>query len=346
MQTEKQLIFDLTQAELEGWLSVQGEKGFRAQQIMVGLYQNRVGDIGEFSTLPKPLREKLAVHFDFSGLIPVKTLQSQSGQTHKTLFKLVDGCLIEAVLMLYDERRTVCISTQSGCGLDCSFCATGQMGLSRNLSNGEIVAQVIHYARQLDLNNERITNIVFMGMGEPFHNYKNVMLAISSLNDPRRFGLSARRMTISTVGVVPKIKAFADANTQVNLAVSLHTVDDDLRSQLMSINRKYPVSDLLRACRYYVGKTNRRITFEYALIDGVNDSEEAASALVQRIKGMLCHVNLIPLNPTQKFVRQGSHTKKVRAFADVLESHQISCTIRLRRGIEIGAGCGQLAAEA
>ncbi len=248
--------------------------------------------------------------------------------------------------MLYEDRRTACISTQSGCGLGCVFCATGQMGLSRNLSSGEIVAQVLFFARELAKNRDRITNVVFMGMGEPFHNYDHVMKSVNLINDPRGFGLGARRITISTAGIVPKIKAFAEEDLQVNLAISLHTVDTNLRSQLMPINLKHPVAKVLNACKYYVERTHRRVTFEYALIEGVNDSVDDAHALAEQIKGLLCHVNLIPLNPTRKFNQRGSQADKVRTFADVLESRQIPCTIRLRRGIEIGAGCGQLAAEA
>jgi 23S rRNA (adenine2503-C2)-methyltransferase len=345
MDENKPLIYDLTLAELTDWLSSQGEARFRAQQIWLGLYQNFKEDVAEITTLSKNLKEKLVAQFNIQGINPVKTIQSKDGRTTKTLFELQDGCLIEAVLMIYEERRTICISTQSGCGLGCTFCATGQMGLSRNLTSGEIVAQVIYFARALAQKDERVTNVVFMGMGEPFQNYDHVMAAVARLNDPDGFGLGARRMTISTVGIVPKIRAFADENSQVNLAVSLHTVNDELRSQMIPINRKYPVASLLSACRYYVSKTNRRITFEYALIEDVNDSVEDAAALAQAIRGMQCHVNLIPLNPTRKFNQHGSQSNRVQAFSEALESHHIPSTIRLRRGIEISAGCGQLAAD-
>lgn len=344
MKLKKPLIYDLSLTELENWFSSQEEPKFRAKQIWVGLYQNFRSEAGEITTLPKALREVLTDQFDMEGITPVRKIQSRDGQTIKTLFELQDGCLIETVLMMYDERRTVCISTQSGCGLGCAFCATGQMGLSRNLTSGEIVVQVIYHARLLAKTDDRVTNVVLMGMGEPFQNYDNVMAAIARVNDPNGFGLGARRMTISTVGIVPKIKAFADENSQVNLAISLHTVNDELRSTLIPINRKYPVASLLSACRYYEKKTNRRITFEYALIEGVNDSVEDAEALAHQIKALLCHVNLIPLNPTRKYNQSGSQVEQVQAFYEVLESHHIPCTIRVRRGIEIGAGCGQLAA--
>lgn len=345
MTVQKRLIHDLNFDELEQQLLSLGEPRFRAKQIWTALYQNYKREIEEISTLPKLLREKLSEVYSFNPLKMVRTVKSQDGLTQKTLFALQDGALIETVLMVYEERRTLCISSQSGCSLSCTFCATGQMGFTRNLSLGEIVAQVLYFARDLADQGERVTNVVVMGMGEPFLNYDQVMGAIARLNDADGYGLGARRITISTVGIVPRIKQFADENAQVNLTISLHSVNDELRSELLPINKKYPISLLLEACRYYIHKTNRRLTFEYALIDGVNDSIEDAAALAERIKGMLCHVNLIPLNPTQSYDKPGARTEQVRAFFDVLEKHHIPCTVRLRRGIEIGAGCGQLAAE-
>jgi 23S rRNA (adenine2503-C2)-methyltransferase len=345
MTNVKVLIHDVNFSELEQQLLVMGEPRFRAKQIWTALYQNYKNTVDEISTLPIPLREKLSEIYSFDPLKTVRTIKSQDGLTQKTLFSLHDGALIETVLMIYEDRRTLCISSQSGCSLSCTICATGQMGFTRNLSQGEIVAQVLHFARDLAGQGERVTNVVVMGMGEPFLNYDQVMGAIARLNDADGFGLGARRITVSTVGVVPRIKQFADANTQVNLAISLHTVNDELRSQLLPINKKYPVSLLLEACRYYIRQTNRRLTFEYALIDGVNDSIEDAAALADRIKGMLCHVNLIQLNPTQGYDKPGANAEKVQAFCGVLEKRLIPCTVRLRRGIEIGAGCGQLAAE-
>lgn len=345
MANQKKLIYDLSYAELESILLSMGEPSFRARQIWVALYQKFKLDVHEITTLPMALREDLAETFSFQAFTPVRSIESKDGQTSKTLFELPDGYLLEAVLMIYDDRRTLCISSQSGCGMGCTFCGTGQMGFSRNLTAGEIVAQVLFYAHILAGKGERVTNVVMMGMGEPFHNYDHVMAAIERLNDPAGLGLGARRITISTVGLVPKINQFADEGTQVNLAISLHTVDDQLRSQLMPINKKYPVGSLLEACQYYIKKTNRRVTFEYALIEGINDSIEDATALAHQIKDMLCHVNLIPLNPTKGFSKPGSHADQVRAFSNVLESFKIPCSVRLRRGIEIEAGCGQLAAE-
>lgn len=341
----KPLIYDLGKAELWSWFKDLDQPAFRAEQIWTAIYQTFRTSPGEITTLPKDLRETVAGNFSFEALSPVRAIESQDGQTVKTLFKLRDENLIEAVLMYYENRRTLCISSQSGCGIGCSFCATGQMGFKRNLTSGEIVAQVLYYARLLDDEGDRVTNVVMMGMGEPFQNYQNVMEALDRLNHPDAMGLGARRFTISTVGLVPKIKQLADENTQYNLAISLHTVDDALRSKLIPINERYPVDVLLEACRYYMQKTHRRITFEYALIQGINDSLSEAEALAQKIKRLLCHVNLIPLNPTVGFSEQPSSNSQAEAFCQVLDQYNIPCTIRLRRGIEIQAGCGQLAAE-
>ena len=281
--------------------------------------------------------------FDFIGLRPQTRLASKDHQTVKTLFRLWDDRPIEAVLMLYDRRRTLCISTQSGCAMGCVFCATGQMGFKRHLSSGEIVAQVLHYARQLKAQGERVTNVVVMGMGEPFHNYTNTLAAIDRLNDADGFNLGARHFTISTVGLVPMILKFAEEKRQINLAVSLHAPDDERRGAMMPVNKKYPVDVLLDACRKYVDLTGRRITFEWALIRDVNDSPEVAHQLAKKLKGLLCHVNVIPLNPTQRYHGQATTRERAVAFQAALQAEGIPCTIRIRRGIDIQAGCGQLA---
>lgn len=345
MDNLKPLIYDLSQEELMAWAAENGQPKYRAQQVWKAIYQRFIQSPDEITTLPKDLRETLNAAFDFVALDPVRAIESADEQTVKTLFKLRDGQFIEAVLMYYDERRTLCISSQSGCGMGCTFCATGQMGFRRNLTSGEIIAQVLYYARLLAEKEEQVTNIVMMGMGEPFHNFDNVMEALNRLNAPEAFGLGARRITLSTVGLVPKIIEFADLNTQYNLAISLHSVDNALRASMMPVSKKFTVDKLIGACRYYVRKTNRRITFEYALIDGVNDSTADAEALFQAIRGMICHVNLIPLNPTKGYQKKGTRADQVSAFAQVLEGHNIPVTVRMRRGIEIGAGCGQLATE-
>lgn len=345
MDKNKPLIYDLSFAELEDHLVSIGEQRYRAKQVWEGIYHHFVPGVQEITNLPILLRSKLATDLSFSAFKPIKTIQSKDGLTEKVLFQLQDGALIEAVLMLYDNRRTVCISSQSGCSLGCVFCATGQRGFYRNLSKGEIVAQVLYFERYLANLGDRVTNVVIMGMGEPFLNYDQVMSAVERMNDPEGLKLGARRITISTVGIVPKIKKFADTNAQVNLAISLHTVNNNLRTQLMPINKKYPIEEVLEACHYYANKTNRRVTFEYALIDGINDSINEAQALASRLKGMLCHVNLIKLNPTKGYSGHGTKNTQVENFRQVLEGKQIPCTVRLRRGIEIAAGCGQLAVE-
>ena len=230
--------------------------------------------------------------------------------------------------------------------MGCVFCATGQMGFKRNLSSGEIVAQVMYYAQMLKVQNETVSNIVFMGMGEPFHNYENVMAAIDRLNDADGFKFGARRITISTVGLATQIRRFADEQRQVNLAISLHAADDDERLAIMPVNKRYKIEDVIEACKYYIEKTHRRVTFEWALINGVNDTPETAQKLAARLKGLLCHVNAIPLNPTQGYDGEATDRGRAQAFKEALEKAGIPCTIRMRRGIDINAGCGQLAAYA
>jgi 23S rRNA (adenine2503-C2)-methyltransferase len=264
---------------------------------------------------------------------------------------LPDEKIIETVLMKYRHRRTICVSTQSGCAMGCSFCATGQVGFYRSLTSGEIVEQIVYFARQLSESGEKATNIVLMGMGEPFHNYNATFSAIDRLNHPIGFNFGARRFTVSTVGLVPMIQQFTSEKRQVNLAVSLHAADDQLRSSLLPINRKYPLDVLLSACLEYVKATRRRITFEWALIEQVNDTPDQARQLSQRLQifrigGVaLCHVNAIPLNPTGKFAGKATRQTRAQSFKAELEKQGIPCTVRLRRGIDIQAGCGQLAGQ-
>lgn len=244
--------------------------------------------------------------------------------------------------MRYTERNTICVSSQAGCAMNCSFCATGQAGFQRNLSTGEIVEQIIFFARRLMHQGERLTNLVFMGMGEPFANYGAVQEAIARLTDPQGFNFGARRITISTVGLVPGIEKFTAERSQVNLAVSLHAATDELRSEMMPINRRYPLDVLMKACRDYVETTRRRLSFEWALISGVNDTPQQARLLAQRIRGMLCHVNMIPLNPTPGFGGRASTKERIAAFRAELDHYGIPNSVRERRGIDISAGCGQL----
>jgi len=347
----KPLIYDLDLLALDQILQSWGEPGYRAGQVWNGLYQKLWGRAEQFTPLPRGLREKLEENFSFSHLTPATTLTSSDEDTVKTLFNLPDGKAIEAVLMRYDRRRTLCISTQAGCALGCVFCATGQMGFRRNLTSGEILEQVLFYGRQLLEASEKVTNVVVMGMGEPFHNYAATLEAIDRLNHPLGLNLGARRFTISTVGLIPGIQRFTDEKRQINLAISLHAADNDLRSSLLPINHKYPLEDLLAACRRYVEASHRRITFEWALIYDVNDTVEQAKKLTGLLQvfrqtgAALCHVNVIPLNPTGRYKGAATTRQRALAFQTVLEQQGIPCTIRLRRGIDIQAGCGQLAVE-
>ena len=348
-------IFDLAFEQVARAVEAWGEPRYRAKQIWQAVYRSLAASPEEVTTLPKPLRQKLAKAFTFGSLTPATTLTSSDGQTRKTLFRLADGAAIEAVLMNYGEsglaseseasahaRRTVCISCQAGCALGCVFCATGQMGFTRNLTAGEIVEQVLYYARAL--RPQPLTNIVIMGMGEPFLNYDNTLAAVDILNSDDGLNFGERRITISTVGIVPGIERFAAEKRQVNLAISLHAATDKLRSQLMPINRKYPLSALIPAVRQYVEATRRRVTFEWALIRDVNDTPEQAAKLADLAAGLpLAHVNLIPLNPSQGYPGMASTREHVAAFKAVLDSRSVPCTVRLRRGVDIAAGCGQLA---
>jgi 23S rRNA (adenine2503-C2)-methyltransferase len=346
------LIYDLSLPEITSLLTEWGEPAYRARQIWQGLYQHFWNDPNLFTFLPNYLRTKLAEHFQFETLIPSTILQSNDHQTIKTLFRLPDGLSIEAVLMRYDPstrsgqgRRTLCISTQAGCAMGCVFCATGQMGFKRHLTSGEIVAQVMYYARLLHGEGQTVTNVVVMGMGEPFHNYDNTLAAIDRLNDPDGYNFGARRFTISTVGLVPAIRRFTAEKRQVNLAISLHAADDVLRTSMLPVNKRYPIDELLEACRDYVAVTGRRITFEWALVNGVNDTPEQAHLLASKLKGLLCHVNAIPLNPTEGYSGQATTRERAEKFKEILDRSGVSCTIRLRRGIDIQAGCGQLASR-
>ncbi len=345
MITGKPLIYDLTYEDLQQVLAEWKEPAFRAGQIWQGLYRQLWNSPDQFSNIPAALRGRMQEYFRFSSLTPERILESSDKETVKTLFRLPDEQAIEAVLMRYEERRTLCISTQAGCAMGCVFCATGQMGFRRHLTSGEIAEQVLYYARQLKEQDDRVTNVVLMGMGEPFHNYEATMAAIDRLNDPRGYNFGERRFTISTVGLIPVIQRFANEKRQVNLAISLHAADDDQRSAMLPINRKYPVRELVKAARDYTEKTGRRITFEWALIHDVNDRPEDARNLAKLIGGMLAHVNVIPLNPTQKYSGKATTRERAAAFCAELQKFNIPCSIRIRRGIDIQAGCGQLASQ-
>jgi len=339
------LIYDHDLSSLEELASAWNVPGYRATQIWEGLYQHLYASWEDFTALPAALRSRLAAEFEISPLVPVARLDSSDGQTHKTAFRLADELQIEVVAMRYTRRVTLCISSQAGCAMGCVFCATGQMGFKRHLTSGEIVAQVMYFARELKLEGLKPTNIVVMGMGEPFHNYTNTMAAIDRLNNAKGFSFGARRFTISTVGLPAMIRRFADEKRQVNLAISLHAADDATRSSMLPINKKYPIEEILDACRYYTSQTGRRLTFEWALIDNVNDSPEQARAVAVRLRGLLCHVNAIPLNPTTGYAGKATTRQRALLFKSELERAGIPCSVRLRRGIDIAAGCGQLAVD-
>jgi 23S rRNA (adenine2503-C2)-methyltransferase len=345
MNSVRPLIYDLNLSDIKNAVNSWGEKPYRADQIWQGLYKKLWQSPEKFTVLPLGIRQLLSSSFQFKVLDPIKTISTTDLSTEKALFRLHDDRAIETVFMHYRNRNTVCISTQVGCAMGCNFCATGQMGFHRNLSSGEIVAQVLHFASLLSKSSEKLTNVVVMGMGEPFHNYEATISAIDRLKENDGFNFGERRFTISTVGLVPMIRKFAEEKRQINLAISLHAADNELRSRLLPINKKYPIEDLLEACDEYIQKTKRRITFEWALIKSVNDTQEQAHLLASKIKGLLCHVNLIPLNPTEQFSGARSTLERAKIFQTIIESAGIHCTIRLRRGIDIQAGCGQLMSE-
>jgi len=349
----KSLIYDLDKAALKKMMQSYGEPDYRFEQLWHGLYKSLWESPNQFSSLPLDVRKKLQETLDFSHLTPEVTIISQDKLTRKTLFRLTDGNAIETVMMIYPKRKhpriTLCVSTQSGCALGCKFCATGQMGFKRNLTHGEIIEQVLYHLRLLEKTRTSVTNIVYMGMGEPFLNYEETIKSIDIMNDPSSLNMGARRFTISTAGIVPGIRRFADEMRQVNLAVSLHFTDNHLRDKFMPINKRYPIDTVLDASLYYINKTNRRISFEWALMNNVNDSPENAYELAKLLQpfiqddSALCHVNIIPLNQTIGFSEKSPKADKVIHFQKILNDNHIPSSIRKSRGIDIGAGCGQLA---
>ncbi len=339
-------LFELSLPDLTALVTGWGQPAFRAKQIWGWAYQRLAPSFDAMTDLPKDLRQRLKAELQFGTLTQALDVHSRDGGTDKVLFRLADGRQIESVLMHYDRRRTACISTQAGCAMGCVFCATGQMGFDRNLTPGEIVEQVLWMARLLKKKDDVLSNVVIMGMGEPFHNYAATLAAVDRLEDPDGFAFGARRFTVSTVGLVPMIEKFAAEHRQVNLAVSLHAATDDLRSELLPINKKYPLNALIAACRQYVAATGRRLTFEWALIEGKNDTPAQAQALIKLLSHpkFPCHVNVIPLNPTHDYAGAASTRERVAAFKEILDAGGIPCTVRVRRGIDINAGCGQLRA--
>ena len=335
-------LYDLSLPELTTLLAEWGQPAYRARQVWEWLYRHYAGTFDEMSTLPGALRERLASETTLTIGEIALSRNSSDGQTRKVLFQLPDGQYIETVLMRYEKRRTLCISTQAGCAMGCVFCATGQMGFMRHLSVAEIVGQVMYFARELAAEDQHVTNIVMMGMGEPLHNYDNTLATVDRLTDATGFNLGARKITISTVGLIPAIRRYADEQRQTPLAVSLHAATDEERGRLLPVNRRWPLAELMEACRFYVAKTGRRMTFEWALIAGENDTAEQAHKLGELLRGMLGHVNLIPLNPTAGYGGTPSSPERVARFQEILTEYGVTSTVRVRRGIDIQAGCGQL----
>ncbi|MHB8577017.1 MAG: 23S rRNA (adenine(2503)-C(2))-methyltransferase RlmN [Dehalococcoidia bacterium] len=340
-------VFDLAPDELRAQLSALELPRFRADQVLHRLYREFAVAYDAMTELPVSLRARLAEALPMP-VLPVLTEQrSADGSTRKVLLQLADGNTVESVLMEYDPsdtsrgRETVCISTQVGCAMGCVFCATGQQGFLRNLSAGEITQQVLHFARELRQEGRHVTNVVFMGMGEPLANYAATIKAIRILTAPDAFGLGARRITVSTVGVVPMMRRLAGEGLQVGLAVSLHTADDELRRRLIPTAR-FDVDEILTAADDYTASTNRRYTVEYALIDRVNDTEALAEQLALLLRGRPCHVNLIPVNPTANPETRRSIRNRVLRFERTLQERGINATVRVEKGIDIAAGCGQL----
>ncbi len=338
-------LYDLPRAALGEQLAGWGYSAFHRDALWEALYRQQVDSLDSLEGALRPelvtrLRERAcllrpAVHHESF---------SRDGDTHKLLLRLKDGQTIETVLMRFKGRATVCVSTQAGCAMGCVFCATGQMGLARHLSPGEIVAQVLHVTRLLRQSGESLRNIVLMGMGEPLHNYEATLEAVDILVDQAGLSIAPRFITLSTVGVVPGIRRLADEERPVQLAVSLHGATDEERAALVPVGRRWPLSELMEACRYYCEKRRRRIFFEWTLIAGRNDTPEQAHTLGRLLAGLDAHVNVIPLNPTVGYGGAPSAPESVRAFQDVLAAHGLPSTVRQRRGIDIDAGCGQLKA--
>lgn len=340
LSDEKHNVKDFSLRELGIELTKLGERPYRARQIFEWIYQKGASDFDEMSNLPASLRETLHNKFYISPYEIIKKQISKQDGTRKYLFALKDGETVEAVLIPTKSRQTVCLSSQVGCAFGCKFCASGLVGIKRDLRSSEILDQILGISN--DLRGERITNVVMMGMGEPLANYDNVMRAISVLNSPYGFGIGARKITISTAGYIPGIERLMDEKMQIELSVSLHAATDEVRSRLMPINKKFPLSQLMEVCRNYVKAKNRIITFECVLIKGVNASSEDANSLSKLLSGLTCKVNLIPINPSSGIDFLPPNEKEVKEFHAILKSCGINSTIRTQRGADIDAACGQL----
>ncbi|AWI03944.1 23S rRNA (adenine(2503)-C(2))-methyltransferase RlmN [Clostridium drakei] len=332
-------ILDLSLEELKQWMKDNGESEFRAKQVFHWIYKNNQWNFQKMDNLPKGTKEKLIKCFEIDIPEIIEVYKSQNDDTHKFLYEYKDGNIIETVVMKYKHGNSICVSTQVGCRMGCKFCASTVDGMVRNLSSGEIIAQILKAQEKMG---ERISNIVLMGSGEPLDNYENVTKFLSLVNAEYCLNIGQRHITLSTCGIVPKIKELADKNYQITLAISLHAANDELRKTMMPIANKYSINDIIEACKYYISKTNRRITFEYALVNDVNDSAQSAEELVKLLRGILCHVNLIPVNKVRENNFEKSSTNNIKNFSNILIKKGIETTIRREMGSDINAACGQL----
>ncbi|MHB8806385.1 MAG: 23S rRNA (adenine(2503)-C(2))-methyltransferase RlmN [Anaerolineaceae bacterium] len=338
-------ILDLNKEQLRAYFHSIGQPDFRCDQVWHGLFVSYFDAWDKFTVLPLELRQQLAQDFIISPLREIDCIQSPDGFTKKVLFQLSGGNPLESVLMHYDDRISICISSQSGCTIGCKFCATGKLGWKQDLSSGEIVAQILYFAKELNEDQQKLTNIVIMGMGEPFLNYEQIKEAILTMHAPDGLNIGSRRITVSTIGIPQQIIQFAHDFSQVNLAVSLHAPTNEQRTTLIPINKKFPIEEIISAVKEYISMTNRRVTFEYVMIAGFNDNAEDANQLGRVLQGLLCHVNLIPLNNTEHFDHNPPSHEKIENFQKILNDHHIPATIRFSKGTQIRAGCGQLAGK-
>lgn len=338
----KKNLKDYTLKELEEIIVNLGEAKFRAKQIFKWIYDG-AESFDDMKNIPKSLREKLDSEYSVNNLKIKEKFVSNIDETRRYLLQLDDGNFIESVLMKYHHGYTICVSSQVGCAMGCSFCASTRGGKVRNLTAGEIIGQVMTVQKDLG---ERISNIVMMGMGEPLDNFDNVMRFLENVNNPLGLNIGHRHISLSTCGLVDRIKELADKELQITLSVSLHATNDEKRSKIMPVNKKYNIKKLIDACNYYIKKTNRRISFEYTLISGVNDTVPEARELLKLVSGMLCHVNLIPVNEVKETGYVSSDKRAVEKFRETLEKGGVSATIRREMGADISAACGQLRASA
>ena len=337
-------IYDLNLEDLQQYLIDNNLKPFRAKQIFKWLYEKRINSFEQMSDISKDLQAKLSNDF-YIETLGIKAHQISKDGTEKFLFELKDGALVESVLMVFDYGFSACLSSQVGCNMGCKFCASGLLKKQRDLSAGEIVSQALMIQRQLDLNNNRLGNIVVMGTGEPFDNYDNVIKAMSIINSPFGLEIGSRHISISTCGVVPQIRRFSKENLQYNLAISLHAPNNELRNKLMPINQAYPLEELFSALKEYSSLNNRRLTFEYLLLKGINDSEKEAKQIKELLNGLNAYINLIPYNSVKENEFETTSEENALRFYDLLKKNGVAVTLRQKKGDDIDAACGQLRAN-